>query len=228
MNILIKLTCLIGLVVAPMLNDEGHNEHGDNLTIEAAAVVNANVEATEAETAAPAKDLAELTGVWNMDKSHTYVDFSIRHMLATSKGNINNVTGSIDFGTDYSTAKMNIVIDVAALNTSDTDRDEHVLGTDFFDVAKFTTISFVSETISKIGDHYEANGKLTMHGVTKEVVLPFTYVGIQESPFKEGLFVTSLVGELEILRTDFDMGYMVGVLGDEVSIEISAELDQQR
>jgi len=149
-------------------------------------------------------------------------------MLATSKGNINNVTGSIDFGTDYTKAKMNIVIDVTALSTSDADRDEHVLSTDFFDAANFTTINFVSESVTKVGDHYEANGKLTMHGVTKDVVLPFTYVGIQESPFKKGLFVTSLVGELEILRTDFNMGYMVGVLGDEVSIEISAELDQQR
>ena len=211
MNILIKLTSLIGLVVAPMLHDGAVDHH----------------EAVGTEVVA-APELSEITGIWNIDKSHTYVDFKIRHMLATSKGNMNNVSGTIDLGDDYNTGKMNISIDVASLSTSNADRDEHVLSSDFLDTANFKTINFVSTSITKVEDHYEAAGQLTMHGVTKDVVLPFSYVGVQESPFKKGLFVTSFVGELKILRTDYGMDYMVGVLGDDITIEISAELDQQR
>ncbi len=227
MNILIKLTCLIGLVIAPMLNDGEHavSPHGDGITATEAAIM---VAEDKKITETPVKDLAELTGIWTLDKSHTYVDFSIRHMLATSKGNMNNISGSIDFGTDYTTANIQIDIEVNSLNTSDKERDEHVLGSDFFDAEKFTTITFTSNSITKVGDSYEANGKLTMHGITKDVVLPFKYLGNQESPFKPGLFLTSLTGELVILRSDYGMGFMVGILGDEVSIEISAELDQMR
>tara|TARA_R110002050_G_scaffold299089_1_gene463776 strand:- start:2383 stop:5154 length:2772 start_codon:yes stop_codon:yes gene_type:complete len=211
MNILIKLTCLIGLVIAPMLNDEGHSE-GNETTVETVA----------------APELSEISGMWGIDESHTYVDFKIRHMLATSKGNMNKVHGTIDLGTDYTSGTMTIAIDVASLNTSNADRDEHVLSSDFLDTANFKTIDFVSSTITKVDDHYEAAGQLTMHGVTKDVVLPFTYLGVQESPFKEGLFVTSFVGELTILRSDYGMDYMLGVLGDDITIEISSELDQQR
>lgn len=232
MNILIKLTCLIGLVIAPILG--GHldsEDHGDGLTKEAAAHIDAEIEAMETEEAqlTPAKDLAELNGAWNIDESHTYVDFGIRHLLATSKGNINKVSGSIDFGTDYTATKMNISIDVNAINTSNKDRDDHLKNEDFFDVAKYPTIDFVSNSISVEGDRYVAHGQLTMHGVTKDVSIPFEYLGNQESPFKKGLYVASLVGNLKILRSDYGMTYTaVGALGDEVSIEISAEIDQMR
>jgi K(+)-stimulated pyrophosphate-energized sodium pump len=230
MNILIKLTCLIGLVIAPMLNDEGHTEHGDGITATEASMINDEVAAQETEevVATPAKDLAELTGVWNMDVAHTYVDFKIRHILATSKGNINNVSGSIDFGTDYTTAKMNISIDVNAMNTSNTDRDDHLKGDDFFAVAKFPTITFVSDRIELVNGLYNAHGKLTVKDVTKDVVIPFNYLGNQESPFKEGLFISSLEGEFTINRSEFGVTGYDGVLGEEVTIEIAAEIDQSR
>ena len=228
MNILIKLTCLIGLVIAPMLHEEGDAAHGDGITTTEASMINAEVAAQEEVVAVPVKDLAELTGVWNMDVAHTYVDFKIRHILATSKGNINNVSGSIDFGTDYTTAKMNISIDVNAMNTSNTDRDDHLKGDDFFAVAKFPTITFVSDRIELVNGLYNAHGKLTVKDVTKDVVIPFNYLGNQESPFKEGLFISSLEGEFTINRSEFGVTGYDGVLGEEVTIEIAAEIDQTR
>ena len=230
MNILIKLTCLIGLVIAPMLHDGDHNEasHGDGLTVEAAAIVDAEVAAMDAEETKNVKDLSELTGVWNMDVAHTYVDFKIRHILATSKGNINLVSGTIDFGSDYTTAKMNISIDMNAINTSNTDRDDHLKGADFFDVAKFPTITFVSDKVMLEDGMYNAYGKLTVKDVTKDVVIPFNYLGNQESPFKKGLFISSLEGNFKINRSEFGVTGYDGVLGEEVSIEIAAEIDQMR
>ena len=230
MNILIKLTCLIGLVIAPMLHDGGHDEasHGEGLTANEAAIVDAETTAMEAEETNNVKDLAELTGVWNMDVAHTYVDFKIRHILATSKGNINLVSGTIDFGSDYTTAKMNISIDMNAINTSNTDRDDHLKGADFFDVEKFPTITFVSDKVMLENGMYNAYGKLTVKDVTKDVVIPFSYLGNQESPFKKGLFISSLEGNFKINRSEFGVTGYDGVLGEEVSIEIAAEIDQMR
>jgi polyisoprenoid-binding protein YceI len=123
---------------------------------------------------------------------------------------------------------MDITIDVNSINTNSEKRDDHLRSPDFFDVAQFPVITFVSDSIALDGDEYLAYGKLTMHGVTKDVVIPFEYIGVQESPFKQGLFVTSLVGEFDIKRSDYGMNYMEGIVGDELEIEISAELDQQR
>lgn len=225
MNILIKLTCLIGLVIAPMLHDEASSDHGDGITAIEASIVAAEVDAMEV---VEVKDLSELTGVWNMDVSHTYVDFKIRHILATSKGNINQVSGSIDFGTDYTAANMSISIDLNAMNTSNTDRDDHLKGADFFDIEKFPTITFVSNKIVLENGFYNAHGKLTVKDVTKDVVIPFEYLGNQESPFKKGLFISSLEGEFTINRSEFGVTGYDGVLGEEVAIEIAAEIDQMR
>lgn len=224
MNILIKLTCLIGLVIAPMLG--GHTEdHGDGVTTEAAANIDAEIEAMEE---APSKDIAELTGVWTIDNSHTYVDFEIRHLLATSKGNLNEVKGTLDFGSDYTNAKMDITIDVNSISTSNIDRDDHLKSADFFDVENFPSIHFVSTSITVEGDEYVAHGSLTMHGVTKEVSIPFEYLGVQESPFKPGMFISSLDGEFNINRSEFGITGYDGILGEEIEVEISAEIDQLR
>ncbi len=228
MNILIKLTCLIGLVIAPMLHEEGDAAYGEGLTATEAAIVDAEIEAMEMEETQTVLDISELTGVWNIDNAHTYVDFSIRHLLATSKGSISNISGSVDFGTDYSQTKMNIVIDVNSINTNNQKRDDHLKSPDFFDVVNFPSITFVTSSVSKETSGYVAHGKITMHGVTKDVNVPFSYIGVQESPFQKGLFVTSLVGEITLLRSEFGIEYMQGVVGDEVKIEISAELDQKR
>jgi polyisoprenoid-binding protein YceI len=69
---------------------------------------------------------------------------------------------------------------------------------------------------------------LTVKDVTKPVVIEFDYNGMQESPFKKGLFIASLEGELEINRSEFGITGYEAVLGEKVSIEISAEIDQQR
>jgi len=225
MNILIKLTCLIGLVIAPMLHEAKSEDHGDGLTVEAAEAIDAEIEAMEA---APANDLAELTGVWTIDESHTYVDFKIRHILATSKGNLNKVSGTIDFGTDYKAAKMNITIDVNSINTTNQDRDDHLRGSDFFDVEQFPNITFVSDRIEVEGGMYNAYGKLTVKNVTKDVMIPFNYLGVQESPFKKGLFISSLEGNFKINRSEFAVTGYDGVLGEEITIEIAAEIDQMR
>ena len=86
---------------------------------------------------------AELQGVWLLDASHSYVDFSIRHFLAKSKGSFQKIQGVIDFS---DTPSMNVTIDVESINTSNENRDSHLRSDEYFDTAKFPTMTFVSKS----------------------------------------------------------------------------------
>ena len=173
-------------------------------------------------------DLAELTGVWKIDNAHSYVDFSIRHFLANPKGSINNIDGTIDFGDDYHLGNVDIVIDVNSMDTGNEDRDEHLMSDDFFDVANYPSITFKSNAIERLSDGYLVTGTLSIKDKTGDAQIKFEYMGSQESPFKEGLFVAALQGEMVIDRNAFGITGYSGVLGEEVTIIISSEIDQDR
>ena len=215
MNILIKLMSIVALIIAPHIAVEDHAA----ATVDETAVV---VEVIELN------DLAELTGVWNIDNAHSYVDFSIRHFLANSKGTINNIEGTIDFGDDYHTGNVDIVIDVNSMDTGNEDRDEHLMSDDFFDVENYPNINFKSNAIERLSDGYLVKGLLTIKDKTGDAQIKFEYMGSQESPFKEGLFVGALQGEMVIDRNNFGLTGYSGVLGEEVTIIISSEIDQDR
>jgi len=215
MNILIKLMSIVALIIAPHIAIEDHGAAAEEVVL---------VEVVEVEM----NDLAELSGVWNIDNAHTYVDFSIRHFLANSKGTINNVEGTIDFGDDYHTGNVDIIIDVNSMDTGNEDRDEHLMSDDFFDVANYLSITFKSKAIERLVDGYLVKGSLTIKDKTGDAQIIFEYMGSQESPFKEGLFVGALQGVMEIDRNNFGLTGFSGVLGDEVTIMISSEINQDR
>src|SRR5690606_32251447 len=158
MNILIKLTCLIGLVIAPILG--GHTEgHG-------AESATTEVVATKQVAENTSKDISELQGEWILDEAHSYVDFSIRHLLATSKGSFQKVNGNVNF--DNENTAIEIVMDVNSIYKGNEKRDKHLRSDEFFDVEKYPTIKFVSNNVVKTEEGYTANGTLTMRDVTKD------------------------------------------------------------
>ena len=216
MNILIKLMSIVALIIAP------------HIAVTPTETTAAEVVVIEEVVTVELKDLNEMKGMWNIDDAHTYIDFSIRHILATSRGTLNSISGVLDFGNDYHNANIDIVIDVNSMDTGNEDRDEHLMSDDFFNVEKFPTIHFVSNQIEREADGYVAVGMLTVKGVSKKVELKFEYGGNQESPFKKGIFVASLNGAIEINRNDFDLDGYPGVLGDNISIVINSEIDQDR
>jgi K(+)-stimulated pyrophosphate-energized sodium pump len=216
MNILIKLTCLIGLVIAPILGGHTTDAHAE----EAEVIIEEVIETVTEETVAT-PDINELNGEWVLDGSHSYVDFSIRHLLATSKGNFQNVSGSVNI--TEAEKSMNIEIDVNSVNTNNEKRDKHLRSDEMFDVAKYPTITFSSNDISKTKDGYIANGQLTIMGVTKDVELPFNYFGKQDTPM--GYPSAAFAGGIIINKNDFGLTYGGAVLGEEVKIEFSAELN---
>ncbi len=217
MNILIKLTCLVGLVIAPILGGHGSEE------------AHAEEPAAKTEMVAPAADITTIPeGEWYVDSSHTYVDFSIRHFLAQSKGSFAAIGGEIEFNpNDIENTEMEISIDVASINTRNENRDAHLRNEDFFDAEKYPKITFESEKAEKTDYGFLAKGQLTVKDKTLPFEIPVKFIGHQAFN-KDGWsrnFI-SIEGEFTFDRVKFGVGDASPALGDNVTVNFSAELDK--
>src|SRR5450631_437445 len=112
--------------------------------------------------------------IWNIDPDHSNVGFKVRHLMVSNvKGNFDKHTGTVDINDkDITKSKVEVSIDTNSINTNVKKRDEHLRSADFLDVAKFPTMTFVSKKVARAGkDKLKVTGDLTLHGITKEVVL---------------------------------------------------------
>src|SRR5579864_6954616 len=111
---------------------------------------------------------------YQIDTAHTHAQFKVRHlMISNVKGEFSKVTGTIEFDeTNPSGTSINVSIDVNSINTREPQRDADLKSANFFDAAKFPTITFVSKEVVKSGDDsFEVVGDLTIHGVTQTIDL---------------------------------------------------------
>ena len=146
---------------------------------------------------------------WNIDASHSTIEFSARHMMITTvKGRIGNVTGTITVNeAQPELSSTAVVLDLASLDTRSEDRDKHLQSADFLDVEKFPTITFRSREISGAnaaeGSSFTVTGDLTIRDVTREVVLDVTYEGRGRDPW--GGERVSFSASTKIDRRDFGL-----------------------
>jgi polyisoprenoid-binding protein YceI len=111
---------------------------------------------------------------WEIDPAHSSVQFSVRHMMVSNvRGAFTKVAGTVQGDENDAThATVEATIDTSSIDTREAKRDEHLRSPDFLDVAKYPTMTFRSKKIAKVGDgRYDVTGDLTLHGVTREVVL---------------------------------------------------------
>ena len=169
---------------------------------------------------------------WSIDADHSSVGFKIRHiMISNVKGNFGKFSGTVDIDDqDLAKTTADVTIDVSSINTGVTKRDEHLKSADFFDVAKYPTMTFVSRKAKKEdNDKLKLYGQLTMHGVTKEVVLD-----VQEltQPIKDqrGNIKRGATASGKLNRKDFGLAWNAALesggvmVGDEVNIDLEIEL----
>lgn len=169
---------------------------------------------------------------WEIDPVHSSAQFKVRHMMITDvKGELGKVTGTVNIDDgNLSKSTAEATIDTTALNTREPNRDKHLKSPDFFDVEKYPAITFKSTSFKKTGDgKYTVAGDLTLHGVTKPVVLQVTApereVKDMQGTVKRGASATTRIN-----RKDFGLTWNKpletgGVLvGDEVDIAIDLEL----
>jgi len=168
---------------------------------------------------------------WQIDPMHTSVEFTVRHMMISNvKGTFEKTSGTITVeGSDPTTAKIDAVIDASSINTRVERRDADLKSPDFLDVAKYPTITFKSTKVEAAGEgKWKVTGNLTLHGVTKPVVLDVESTG---APIHDPMGNTraGASATTKINRKDFGLTYNKtlesgGVMvGDEVSITIDVE-----
>lgn len=162
---------------------------------------------------------------WRIDRGHSELTFSIRHMVSRVRGQFNSwsgtITGDLD---DWENAVVDVTIDAASIDTNHERRDADLRGTDHFEVEKFPTIRFRSTKIERSGDRLRMTGDLTLRDVTRPVVLEGQLTGVvQERGRTRAGFEASTI----INRKDFGLVWNRVVeaggwlIGDEVKIDIS-------
>ncbi len=122
--------------------------------------------------------------------------------------------GSIAFDEQNPAAsKFDVTIDVSTINTGNGLQNKHAKSDEWFDVAKYPQIRFVSKSIAKAGSGYQVTGDLTLHGVTKTITFPFT--------FKKTPGGGEFTGSFTVNRNDYKLGKPGGDVGESIKIDLA-------
>ena len=163
---------------------------------------------------------------WTLDKAHANLGFTATHlMLSDVDGKFRNFDIKMTSAKpDFSDAQIDVTADVNSISTEQEKRDAHLKSPDFFDAAKYPTLTFKSKSLTKVsGNKYKLAGDLTMHGVTKPVVLDAVITGPITHPMnKKTVAGFKISGEVK--RADFTLGTIpTAVVSDEIIIRGSGE-----
>ena len=172
---------------------------------------------------APARAVVE---TYTIDPVHSTVQFSLRHIISKFTGSFTKPSGTITVDrNDLEKSSVDATIDVASLSTASPDREKHLWSGDFFDLTKYTSMTFKSKAWKKTGDNtFDVTGDLTIKDVTKEVVLKTTLLGF--GPGMRGMQLSGWEASTVIKKSDFGLAgpaKLVKVLGDDVTISIAIE-----
>jgi polyisoprenoid-binding protein YceI len=161
---------------------------------------------------------------YQIDAVHSNIGFKVRHLVSKVTGRFGGVQGKVLFDTkDVTKSSVDVTIDVNTIATGNDGRDAHLKNPDFFEVAKYPTITFKSSAVKEVAKgQLEVTGTFTMHGVSKVITIPVTNLGTAPG-MKPGSLVAGFEGSLTINRSDYGMKTMIGPLGDEVAISLNIE-----
>lgn len=176
----------------------------------------------------------ETVKTYAVDKTHSDVSFQVRHLVTKVRGRFADFDAEIRVvPANPQDSSVRFTIRAASIDTDLPDRDQHLRSADFFDAEKYPEITFVSSRIQPIGeDRYGVTGLLTLHGVTRELTLPVTFLGFAVDPW--GNDKAGFETEVVLNRKDFGMIWNAAldnggvVLGDKVTVSIALEVVRAR
>ena len=167
---------------------------------------------------------------YTIDPSHSQVLFKIKHLgISTVTGRFETFEGTFSYDSaKLADSKASVTIAADSINTNSEKRDAHLKSPDFFDVATFPQLTFVAKSTEAVdATHFLVNGDLTIHGVTKPVVLDAELGGTVKDPW--GMERAAFTASTKINRKDFGLTWNKAletggfVVGDEVKIELEVE-----
>jgi len=168
---------------------------------------------------------------WEVDPVHTNFYFDVKHnTFSTVRGQFMDFTGDVFFDPENpGQSRFDFVIQVDSIDTKVGKRDTHLRSPDFFDVARYPTITFKTTKVSKAADNiFIVEGQLTIKDVTRDLALEFVYHGQRENPLKKDETVAGLDTGLTIDRLEYHVGdgkfYEMGVVDKYINILFTLEL----
>ena len=181
--------------------------------------------------------------IYFIDKHHSNMGFLIRHLFTKVPGRFTDFSGQISFDeANPEQSTVEVTIKTASVNTDNDERDKDLRSPNFFDVEKFPQITFRSKSVKGTGQNTaDVTGDLTMHGVTKEVVLKVEFTGKGKGAGPQGTnapgrdattMVTGWDATATVQRSNFGMAWNqmiegTRVVGDDVQIDLRVEADKQ-
>jgi polyisoprenoid-binding protein YceI len=178
---------------------------------------------------------AGATSTWQIDPNHSAAQFAVRHLgLSTVRGAFTKVSGTIQLDDkDVTKSSVDVTIDAGSVDTRVPDRDKDLRSDHFFEVEKYPTLTFKSTKVEQTeAGKLKVTGDLTIHGVTKQVVLD---VEGPTAPVKDpwGNLRAAANASTKINRQDFSVKWNAKmdnggwVVGDDVAITIDVEMVQK-
>lgn len=174
------------------------------------------------------------TTTWSIDPMHSEVQFKVKHlMVSTVSGQFGQFEGQLLMtGDDFEGAKITFSADVNSLSTGNKERDNHLKSADFFGADQFPQLTFVSTTMTKISnDTYGLSGNLSIHGVTKPIVLNVVYGGQMQDFYgntKAGFDITGAINRKDFGLTWDGITEAGGVVvSDQVKLIMNIQVAKQ-
>ena len=169
------------------------------------------------------------TKTYQIDLAHSEVLFQVRHLITKVRGRFSDFSGTIEFdAAQPQRSSVQLNIRTASIDTNQSDRDAHLRSDDFFGAERFPALTFTSTKIEAAGGNdYNVTGSLTIRDVTKEFVVPVSYLGVAKDPW--GNEKLAFEAELTINRKDYGLNWNAALetggflVGDEVRITASIQ-----
>lgn len=173
-----------------------------------------------------------LADVYVIDKVHSTMGFQVRHLFSKVPGKFDDFSGQVQFDeADPEKSSVQVKIKAASIDTGNEQRDKDLRSQNFFDAAKYPGITFESKSVKKTGDStFDITGDLTMHGVTKEVVLKAELLG--KGAGMQGKTVSGWEATTALKRSGFGLSWNKAIegtqiVGDDVQIDLRVEADEK-
>ncbi len=174
-----------------------------------------------------------VAGIWDIDPSHTTVEFIGRHLVFTKvRGRFTDVAGHVTISEDPTASSVEVTLNSSSVNTGHDDRDGHLKSADFFDVENHPVITFKSTKVEWNGNEGTVTGDLTVKGVSKPITLHTEFSGVVTDPWGGTRAVFSAKGEVN--REDWGLTWNMpldkgGVLvSKNIDFEIETEIVLQK